>query len=207
MNQTISRKNRMIAFFLVLFCFLGMSTPLTSYAKKKQPKLNVTKVSMLQNKTYTIQVYRLKKNQTVSFSIQDESIAYITKTTKKSCTFKSESVGKTKLIATVYEKEKKVKTLSCSIHVTPPAVSVRFKKRNCYLSTGETLGLRSLITLKPSFTAEVPVFPVRDHSWLRVTPNGFATALSTGTVTVTATIANGKSDQISIHIKEDDKDS
>lgn len=162
---------------------------------------------MLQNKTYTIQVYRLKKNQTVSFTIQDESIAYITKTTQKNCTFKSESVGKTKLIASIYEKEKKIKTLTCNIHITPPAVSVRFKKRNCYLNTGKSLGLRSMITLKPSFTAEVPVFTVSDHNCLHVTPNGFATALSAGTVTVTATITNGKSDQITIHIKDSEKES
>lgn len=205
MSDIIRKKRHLIAFLLIFFCLFSISNPLVVFAKAKQPKLNVPNVTMLQDQTYTVQVYRLMKNQTVSFSIQNESVAYITKTTKKTCTFKSISVGKTKLIATIYKNDKKVKTLKCTIHVTPPAVSVRFKKKNCPLIVGESLALRKLINLKPANTAEVPVFTVSDSSYLRVTPNGFATALSPGKVIVTATIANGKSDQITIHIKEKEK--
>lgn len=205
MNHVISKKNYIATFLMIMLCLFSTSNSLTAFAKAKQPKLNVTKVTMLQDQSCTVQVYRLNKNQTVSFYIQDESIAYITQTSKKSCTFKSVAVGKTKLIATIYKNNKKIKTLKCAIHVTPPAVSVRFKKKNCLLVVGESLALRKLINLKPANTAEVPVFTVSDSSYLRVTPNGFATAISSGKVIVTATIANGKSDQITIHIKEKEK--
>lgn len=205
MNCVISKRSRLLAFIMFLLCVLGTETPFTAYAQTKQPKLNVSNVTMLQNQTYTVQVYCLNQNQTVSFSIQDESIAYITNTTKKTCTFKTVAVGKTKLTATIYKKEKKVKTLKCSIRVTPPAVSVRFKKKSLCLGIGESVDFRMLVTLKPSNTAEVPVFTTSNSNCLRVTPNGFATGVSPATVTVTATIANGKSDQITIHIKDKTK--
>lgn len=205
MNRIISRRSRFLTFFMIMLCFLYTSTPLCAFAQTKTAKLNVTSVTMLQEQTYTVQVYRLKSNQTVSFSIQDEGIAYITNTTKKSCTFKSTTVGKTHLVATIYKKNKKVKTLKCTIQVTPPAASVRFKKNKITLKTEESIDLRSLVTLKPSNTAEVPTFTVSDNSCLRVTRNGIATGISSGTVVVTASIANGKSDQITIYIKEQDK--
>lgn len=205
MSRIISRKSRLVAFLMILFCLFSTSTSLTAFAKAKQPKLNVSKVTMLQNQTYTVSVYRLKKNHTVSFSIQNENIAYITKATQKTCTFKTVAVGKTKLVATVYKNDKKLKTLKCTIHVTPPAVSIQFKKKSCQLTVGKSIGLRTLVNLKPASTAEIPVFTVSGSSYLRVTPNGFATAISPGKVTVTATIANGKSDQITIHIKEKGK--
>ncbi|MCI8410090.1 MAG: hypothetical protein HFJ09_12595 [Lachnospiraceae bacterium] len=205
MKHIISKKSYIAAFLMILLCFISITTPITVFAKAKQPKLNVINVTMLQEQTCTVQVYRLKKKQTASFFIQDENIAYITKSTKKSCTFKSTSVGKTKLIATIYKNNKKIKTLKCTIHVTPPAVSVQFKKKNRHLIVGESLDLRKLINLKPANTAEIPVFTVNDSSCLRVTPNGFATSISPGKAIVTATIANGKSDQIIIQIKEKDK--
>lgn len=202
MKHIISKKSYIAAFLILVLCFISITAPITVFAKAKQPKLNVTKVTMLQDQTSTVQVYRLKKEHTVSFFIQDENIAYITKSSKKSCTFKAAAVGKTKLIATIYKNNKKIKTLKCTIHVTPPAVSVRFKKKNHRLIVGESLDLRKLINLKPANTAEIPVFTVNDNSCLRVTPNGFATSIAPGKVTVTATIANGKNDQIIIQIKE-----
>lgn len=202
MKHIISKKSYIATFLILVLCFISITTPITVFAKAKQPKLNVTKVTMLQDQTSTVQVYRLKKEHTVSFFIQDENIAYITKSSKKSCTFKAAAVGKTKLIATIYKNNKKIKTLKCTIHVTPPAVSVRFKKKNHRLIVGESLDLRKLINLKPANTAEIPVFTVNDNSCLWVTPNGFATSIAPGKVTVTATIANGKNDQIIIQIKE-----
>lgn len=202
MKHIISKKSYLAAFLMIMLCLISTFTPITIFAKTKQPKLNVTKITMLQDQTCTVQVYRLKKNQTVSFNIQDESIAYITKATQKSCTLKSTAVGKTKLVATIYKDNKKIKTLKCTIHVTPPAVSVRFKKKNCRMTVGESLDFRRLINLKPANTAEIPAFTVNDNSFLRITPNGFATATTSGKVIVTATIANGKSDQITVQIKE-----
>lgn len=136
MKHIISKKSYIATFLILVLCFISITTPITVFAKAKQPKLNVTKVTMLQDQTSTVQVYRLKKEHTVSFFIQDGNIAYITKSSKKSCTFKAVAVGKTKLIATIYKNNKKIKTLKCTIHVTPPAVSVRFKKKNHRLIVG-----------------------------------------------------------------------
>lgn len=206
MNHIISKKSYIAAFLIIIFCLLSTSTSITVFAKPKQPKLNIAKVTMLQDQTCTVQVYRLKQGQTVSFEIQDENIAYITNTTKKSCTFTATGIGKTKLIATIYNNNQKIKTLKCAICVTPPAVSVRFKKKNCFLTVDESLDFRKLINLKPANTAEIPVFTVNNSNFLRITPNGFATAIASGKVVVTASIANGKSDQITVLIKEKEND-
>lgn len=197
--KIFTKQFRIISFAMILMCFVS-SLSFISYAQQKSPKLNVTSVTLLQNQNCTIQVYRLTENQNVTFSIQDDSIAVIKKTTKKSCTLKALSVGKTKLITTISQKNKKNKILKCTIVVTPPAVSVRFKKETLTLLEGDGYDLRSLISIKPSITAEVPVFTSSNTDCLRVTPNGYITALSPGKATVTATISNGKSDQITVNI-------
>lgn len=204
MNRIISRKNRLLAFFMILLSLFGVTTPLYVFAEEQEPTLNVTSVAMLKDQSCTVKVYCLQSNQTVSFSIQDESIACITHTEKKSCTFTSLTVGKTRLVATIYKNGKKDKTLKCTINVTPPAVSVRFKKEELTIKVDQTKKLRSLVTVKPANTAETPTFTVNNSNRLRVTRNGIATGVSVGKAVVTATIANGKSDKITVYVKEKD---
>lgn len=206
---------RLILFSLVMLLFnAGMvlsSEPysITAFAAKdKTVKLNVKEKKLLKNQTFTIKVYRLKKNHKVTFRSKNPDIVSISSTNAKQCTIKAEAVGETKIVAKIYntKKEKKVKTLSCNVRVTPPAVSVCFKSSSYTLNVEDSINLSTLLTLKPRHTAEIPIFTVSDKSCLRVSPNGFAKALAKGTVTVTATISNGKSDQLTIYIEEAEED-
>lgn len=209
MKTTFSSFRRFfIALSLVLLCaqsnifpFLQIQ-PIIVHASEKSVKLNVKEKKMVKGQTFTLKVYRLKKGHTVTFHSKDEDIASVTHVKAKQCTVKALAVGNTKIIANIYKGEKKVKSLKCQIIVTPPAVSVRFKTSHCKLEVGDSINLCSYVNLKPKNTAETPVFTVSNKGRLRVSPNGFAKALSEGTVTVTATISNGKSDQMTVQIVE-----
>lgn len=206
---------RLFLFVMIMFLFSGnVMVPfletgtVTAFAsaKNKSAKLNVKEKKLLKNQTFTIKVYRLKNGHKVRFHSKNSDIVSITNTKSKQCTIKAESIGETKIIATIYnsKKDKKVKVLRCNVSVTPPAVSVRFKSSSYTLKVNDSINLSTLLTLKPKHTAEVPVFTVSDKERLRVSPNGFAKALSEGTVTVTATISNGKSDQLTVYIEKDE---
>lgn len=213
MKKKTNLLRRLFLFSLVMLlcCGSGMipilqTSSITAFASPKSAKLNVKAKKILKKETFTIKVYRLKEGHTVSFRSKDPDIVSISKCKAKQCTIKAKSVGTTKVSATIYNQDdKKIKTLKCRITVTPPAVSVRFKSSSYTLEVDDSINLSTLLTLKPGHTAEVPVFSVSKMNCLRVSPNGFAKALSEGTVTVTATISNGKSDQITIHIKEKDE--
>ena len=207
MNKNLFKRS--VIFFLLCFIMVNSSVAssishmnITIYASDKSPKLNVKKKSMLKNQTFKIIVYRLKKNQTVVFSVKDPNIVSIIETKEKQCTIQALAVGKTKVIATIYKDDKKVKTLKCKITVTPPAVSVQFKVEEVDLEENTSMNLCTLTNLKPKDTAEVPVFTAEDNDVLRVSPNGFITGLKTGSVKVTATISNGKSDTITVNVVE-----
>ena len=213
MKKKKSVFQRLFLFALIMLLFTGIGTvPLldtgsaTAFAssKNKTVKLNVKEKKLLKNQTFTIKVYRLKKSHKVKFRSKDSDIVSISSTKAKQCTIKAEAIGDTKIIATIYntKKNKKVKTLKCRICVTPPAVSVRFKTSSYTLKVNDSINLSTLLTLKPKHTAEVPVFSVSDKDCLRVSPNGFAKALEEGTVTVTATISNGKSDHLTVYIEK-----
>ena len=206
----ILRRLILFSLIMMLFCSNGMvpfpeTSSITAFAaKNKSVKLNVKEKKLLKNQTFTIKAYRLKNEHTVKFESKNSDIVSITSTKSKQCKIKAEAVGQTKIIATIYnkKKDKKVKTLRCKVCVTPPAVSVRFKSSSYTLKVDDTINLSTLLTLKPKHTAEVPVFTVSDKDCLRVSPNGFAKALSEGTVTVTATISNGKSDHLTVYIEK-----
>lgn len=206
---------RIFLFAMIMFLLSGSGiipisedAPLTALAASndKSAKLNVKEKKLLKNQTFTIKVYRLKSGHKVRFRSKNSDIVSITNTKSKQCTIKAEAIGDTKIIATIYntKKNKKVKTLKCRICVTPPAVSVRFKTSSYTLKVNDSINLSTLLTLKPKHTAEVPVFSVSDKDCLRVSPNGFAKALEEGTVTVTATISNGKSDHLTVYIEKDE---
>lgn len=218
MKKKKSVFQRLFLFALIMLLFTGIGTvPLldtgsaTAFAssKNKTVKLNVKEKKLLKNQTFTIKVYRLKKSHKVKFRSKDSDIVSISSTKTKQCTIKAEAVGETTIVATVYNPKKdnkKIKTLHCNISVTPPAVSVCFKSSSYTLKVNDSINLSTLLNLKPKNTAEVPVFTVSDSDCLRVSPNGFAKALDQGTVTVTATISNGKSDKLTVYIEKDEEE-
>ena len=198
---------RFFAVFLILF-ILGTDQHMLSptpivYAAQKNIKLNVRRKKMLKNETFTIKVYRTRKKHTVSFQVEDSSIISILSTQEKECTIQALSVGTTNVYVTITntKKPEKSKVLKCKISVTPPAASIQFRISSYNMPLESYLNLYSLIALKPSYTAELPVFEVTEGDCITVSPNGFVSTLYQGSATVTASISSGKSDQITIYVE------
>lgn len=197
-------------FFCVFILFCSSITtlsPLSPYTTTAKARIQDTQLSKKNKKIakgqiFKIKVVHLSKDEQVVFQINDSNVASIVSETNKFCKIKGISTGKTKLYATIYRNREKITTLKCNITVTMPAVSVRFRTSNVTLEVSESCNLLSILNLKPKYTAEIPVFTVSDNSILNVRKSGVATALSEGTVSVTATIASGKSDTIPITVKE-----
>lgn len=206
------KRTRLFSILLCIFTLLcsGITTfspllPSTAIAKAHSQEIRISKKypKVAKGQTYKIKVKHLQKDDQVVFQINDSNIASIVSETTKSCKIKGITTGKTKLYATVYRNNEKIVTLKCNITVTVPAVSVRFRTSSVTLKVSESYNLLSILNIKPKYTAEIPVFTVADNSILSVTKNGVVTGLSEDTTTVTATIASGKSDTITITVKNE----
>ena len=86
-------------------------------------------------------------------------------------------------------------TLKFTVEVTPKAVSVKFRKAQYWLDTGESKKLQ--YTLKPRITDEIPKFESSDSNIVSVSSKGKAK----GTAYITATISNGSYDKCKITVK------
>lgn len=194
----------------MLFCSsittLSPLSPYTTTAKAHIQEVRLSKKNkkVCKGQICKIKVQRLPKDAQVVFQISDSNVASIVSATNKFCKIKGIRTGKTKLYANVYQNKEKIATLKCNITVTMPAVSVRFRTSSVTLTVSETFNLLSILNLKPKYTAEVPIFTVSDNSVLNIRKDGTVTALSEGTVSVTATIISGKSDTIPVTVKEKD---
>lgn len=205
-----------ICVFILFFCngmFFETNTPVAraktasievkSYQQSnKKLKLSCKSKKLVKNNSFVLKAQNLKKNQSVSFEMEDTGIAYITSSTSRQCKVKGLGIGKTKVLVSVYENNEKIKTMKCKVIVTPPAVSVRFRTSDITITVNESTSLMSLLSLKPKNTAELPTFTTSDSSLIQIEDGDKIIAKGTGTVTITATISNGKSDVLTVYIVE-----
>ena len=216
MKQFHNKRHHIRRLCLIICCcniiVLGQSSFL-SYANtnhtvmaakqtKKTAKLSCKSKKIVKNKSFLLKVANVSEDHYIAFETEDPNIACITSTYARSCKVKGLSIGKTKIIVNIYENNQIIKSLKCKLTVTPPAVSVRFRTTDVTMTVDETLSLLPLITLKPKNTAEVPSFTVSNPALLQIDKKDKVTALGIGTVKVTATIKNGKSDVLTIYIVE-----
>ncbi len=173
-----------------------------AYAAENTGKLNKKDVDIVKNQQFTLKILGGRKSDSVVFQVKDTDIASITASNKKnkSCKIKGIAVGRTKVMAYIYRNDRKICTLKCSVIVTPPAVSVRFRTSNITMDAGDSLNLMQYLNLKPKNTAEKPVFSCSDTSIVSVKRNGRTEALKEGSVVVTASILNQKYDTIVIKV-------
>ena len=76
-------KNRL--FYLMLFCFFAFAVAITSQSATgncapKKTKLNIKKLTLTKNDTYTLRIYNSKKKQTVNFVSDDPNIVSVKET-------------------------------------------------------------------------------------------------------------------------------
>lgn len=175
----------------------------TYAATIKSIRLNSKSKAIAKEESFKLQVQGTRASDNVTFSASNTDVVDLTpQRNAKTCKVKGIAVGKSIIYATVQRDDEIVKVLKCSVHVTPAAISVRFRKGEITIAKGELYDLMDIITLKPKNTAETPTFSVSDSSVLKISKDGVITPLDVGSTKITATILNGKSDTITVNVKK-----
>ena len=176
-----------LAISLVITSALPPLTPVAQAAPKKI-KLNVKKLNLTVGSDYQLRVYNLKKKQKVTFSSSKPAVVSLQENSqsKKKVTIRAMAIGSSTITATVKKGKKARKILKCKVKVSPSAVSIKFLKRQATVCVGQRLRLDTII--KPNTSLEQPVYESNDPDIATVNCRGIVTAISPGTVTITATL-------------------
>lgn len=192
-----------VLFGISLGCLSGPAS--TAYARSRTCTYNTTE-KITKDEDITLKLKKKESQESVTFQVANSDIVSIVSSTDHSCTIRGLAVGKTYVTAYTKKNGRNIEIYKCTVRVTPPAVSVRFRASQIKLCKGERIKLRSYLNLKPKYTSEVPTYQVSDESILTVNRNGKLVAKGEGSATVTASIRCGKSDTITIYVSnESDK--
>lgn len=193
-----------LSFVFILSLGITLQSATGSCANKKM-KLNVKKLTLTKNETYTIRVYNLKKKYTVKFSTDNDNVVSIktiktNKQASKTAIVTAVNSGVAQVRASIYNRKSKlVRTLKTNIRVTPSAVSIKFSVPKVQLEISDTLKLPVLI--KPNISQETPVFESSDPDIVTVNSKGIITAISPGHATITATLlSSGQKASCNVHV-------
>lgn len=178
-------------FIFGLLLFLGITHPLSgtttvAHADETQEiKLNVNTQTIVRGKSFSIYVYNLTENQTVSFRSSSPAVASV----DQHGVVYGNLVGTTTILVTISEGDNVVTILPCRITVGPPAISIQFTKLQVTLEVGESYTLRRII--QPIISVETPQFSSYDRLIASVSAGGRITARKEGATYIFAQIDNG----------------
>lgn len=189
---------RMLGLVLVLVLTLGVfATPISAKAAAPELKLNVKTKTLVTEKTYSLKVYNLADNQTVTFKSDHPEFASVDDNGLVS----ANAVGTAIITATVKADSKTVALLECEITVGPPAISVKLTRPTIILMNGRKALLKTI--LQPLNTVENVKFSSLDNLIASVSSAGRITARSIGTTYLVAAIGNGKYDTCQVIIVDE----
>ena len=196
---------RFVATFAILLC---MSTLIgVNSSAAMAPRINLKKLNLTKGDDFTLRVYNLTNDDTVTFKSTDTSVVKIDSvgTNKRSIVIVGKSVGKATIKATVKKNGKVTDTLKCKVNVTPVPVSIKFTDNSTTLKEGQQAYVDVII--KPYSATEQPVFESSNDDVAIVNAKGKVTAVSPGRATITATLlSTGKKAKCTIIVKEDPDD-
>ena len=180
---------RMLGLVLVLVLTLGIfASPISAKAAAPELKLNVKTKTLVTEKAYSLKVYNLADNQTVTFKSDHPEFASVDENGLVSAI----AVGIAIITATVKTDSKTVAQLECEITVGPPAISVKLTRPTIILMNGRKALLKTI--LQPLNTVENVKFSSLNNLIASVSSAGRVTARSIGTTYLVAAINNGKYD-------------
>ena len=167
-------------------CFTGEQ--ISSQAAVKKPKLNVKKLNMTVGSTYQLRVYNLTKKQKATYASSNPSVVSFEKesASTKYATIKALSIGSSVIKITIKKGNKVIRVLKCKVRVCPSAVGIKFLTRQTTIEIGERHRLETIV--KPNTSLEKPVYESSNPNIVSINSRGVITALSPGTVTITATL-------------------
>ena len=184
---------RKLIFFIFSFLFIVSTAVLvqssTGSCAAKKTKINIKKLTITKNDSYTLRVYNMKKRQTVRFTSDDETIVAVEEGSRRSrsASVTGVNVGTATVRASVYSRKGKlVCTFKTNVKVTPFAISIKFTNRKVKLNVSDTMKLSVII--KPNTSQEIPLFESSDSDIVTVNSRGVITAMSSGEAVISATL-------------------
>lgn len=207
-------RRKFLFIFLALILCASIVVPANGAdSASKKTKINVKKLTLTKNENYTLRVYNMKKNQTVKFVSDNETIVMVNekrntlKKSDKSADITAVNVGSTFVRANIYSKKGKlVRTLKTNVKVTPYAISIKFTQKKVNLNVSDIAKLSVII--KPSTSQELPLFSTSDPDVVTVNSKGVITAVSPGEAVITATLlSNGQKTTCTVYVLPEEEDS
>ena len=136
-HKSIRIFNLLLAVVLmVAFVF----SPVSAFANARV-KLNVTGKTLVKDTTYSLKVYNLSDTQDVVFTSENPDIA----TVDSDGVVTAVSNGTAVISVYIYDMDELTDTLTCTIVVGPPAISVRITKSEITLEEGKKALLRTIV--------------------------------------------------------------
>lgn len=193
---------RVVATFAILLC-LSTLIGVNSVAAMA-PRMNLKKLNLTKGDDFTLRVYNLADDETVTFKTTDANVVKIASVgaNKRSIVIVGKTVGKATVKAIIKKAGAVTDTLKCKISVTPVPVSIKFTDSTTTLKEGQQAYIDVII--KPYSATEQPIFETSDEEVAVVNTKGKVTAVAPGRATITATLlSTGKQAKCTIIVKED----
>ncbi len=171
--------------FLGIFLPLPGTTTVAHAEEAREIKLNVNNQKLVKGKSFSIKVYNLAENQTVSF----RSTSPTTASVNEKGVVSANQVGMATIVVTVTEGDSVVTMLTCKITIGPPAISVQFTKLQITLEVGESYTIKRIV--QPLITTEDPQFSSYNKTIASVSAGGRVSAKTVGETYIFAQISNG----------------
>ncbi len=175
-------------FFIFLFGVISVSRPNVALCAPRV-KINIRKLKLSKNDNYTLRVYNAKRNQTIRFVSDDETIIALgeKKPKDRHTTVTALNVGNTVIRTYIYNRRGRlVRTLKTTVKVTPYAISIKFTRKKVKLYLGDSQKL--LVIIKPNISQETPLFESSSPDVVSVNSKGVITSLTPGEASITATL-------------------
>ena len=184
----MKKKKTLLTLSVLLIALSIFPNSVTIQAAPKKIKFNVKKLDLTVGSNYQLRLYNLKKKHKVTFSSSNPAIVSLqdSLSSQKKITATALSTGNSVISATVKKGKKVVKVLKCRIKVSPNAIGIKFMKQRYVISASERIRLETII--KPNTSLEQPVFETDNPNIAKVNSRGIITPITSGTVTVTATL-------------------
>ena len=197
-NARFFRRVGLILFFGLCIAMLSKVAPVSADGEEKDPKLNVSSVSIVLEKSYRLRVYNLTEGQTVTYRSSNPSVAAVNgsgRVTGISC-------GDAVITATVRDDRSVIATLRCEVLIGPAAVSIKLTKTSIVLQVGRSKLLRTVIY--PLNTVEEAKFYSTASEVAKVSSAGRVRAASEGVTEVYALLQNNEYDICEVTVLSED---
>jgi uncharacterized protein YjdB len=168
-------------------------------------RLSVTYADVFAGESVEIKVENLKEKDTVEVSSSDDSIVSVSQKDNSTITCTAKNAGSATITVMVKQPRfiifsKEQAALTCTINVSPRAISLRFNEKRLKMKVNKTRTVH--VTTKPFMSGEAPYFYSANSNVAIVDQSGVVTAVGRGKTFIYARIHNGKTARLRVLVKK-----